>query len=168
MHHTSIMARAARTSVERWALSTWVEDLRSWLITLRMLKYRPNLWFSSTEPKALVSVVAMISGGMLRRRSTVVDSQVQTTPDPELKLPKTSSLIIIITSNLLLQVNSVLQKCLFIATNYSIDIILYRCFFFEWVYRAPWGNIGVVWSHPRYSNSICGLDPAAHDEIRPR
>ena len=47
-------------------------------------------------------------GSILRRRPRVavddVDVQPQTTPDPELKLPKTSSLVIIITSNLLLQV----------------------------------------------------------------
>ncbi|KIM88792.1 hypothetical protein PILCRDRAFT_239071 [Piloderma croceum F 1598] len=47
----------------------------------------------------------MINGSVFRRRPTAVDSQLQTTPDPELKLPKTSSLVIIIISNLLLQVS---------------------------------------------------------------
>lgn len=113
-------------------------------------------------------------GSILRRRPRVAvddaDVQPQTTPDPELKLPKTSSLVIIITSNLLLQVTHRLlyQKSIYIVPKYPTDIILYHCFLFKCVYRAPRGNISVVWSHPWYSNRFCGFGLTTHDEIRRR
>src|ERR1700733_14889818 len=94
---------------------------------------------------------------ILRRRPIAVDeAQSQAIFDPELKLPKTISLVIIITSNLLLQVSQGTEP-LYYDPKLSADIILCHRFLFKRVYRAPWGNISVIRSHHRDSYGFRGF-----------